>query len=591
MRFGLGYGDKDPIVFDLAAGSLEDSSSLPSNFAVAKVEGLPVADWEETFKPKFSGAELALQPREISHALAIQPRSSGFALGTDWSVRAYDARGKERWNHAGPGVAWGLDFSADGEILVVASGDGTIRWLRWKDGEELLALFVEPRTRKWVAWTPSGYYMASAGGEELIGWHVNRGWEQEADFFTASQFRADYNRPDIVRLVLTTRDEAEAVRRANEVSQRVSVAAKPVAFPPVLTILSPAEGAAVSGDTVAIDYALRSPSGLAIDRLDVLVEGQPVTASGFDPTQGADASGRVTLAKPATAKAKITLIAHAGALLGAPVGVDLAFPAPAPDLRPKLYALLVGVTGYQDKDLDDIQFAARDAEALAEALKRQNGGLYADVQTRIIDAPPTEARANPDRAGPPTREQVFKGLQWLKQNATKFDLTVVYLSGHGYNDTGTGKFWFLTREADLDLLETTAVSGDELLDRLRGLKGKKLLFIDACHAGAALTPAGARASKLETRPNMDECRQRFRRVGHRHRRLSRGASAGNRVGRREVRTPWSLRQGVDRGDWRGQGRRERRTDDRSARPLLDDTRDGVDGQKTASDREQTAACP
>ena len=26
-----------------------------------------------------------------------------------------------------------------------------------------------------LAWTPSGYYMASPGGEDLIGWHVNRG--------------------------------------------------------------------------------------------------------------------------------------------------------------------------------------------------------------------------------------------------------------------------------------------------------------------------------------------------------------------------------------------------------------------------------
>ena len=95
-------------------------------------------------------------------------------------------------------------------------------------------MFVEPQSRKWVAWTPSGYYMASAGGEDLIGWHVNRGWTQEADFFPASQFRAQYNRPDIIKLVLKTKDEAEAVRRANATAQRGP--AKPVAaaLPPVV---------------------------------------------------------------------------------------------------------------------------------------------------------------------------------------------------------------------------------------------------------------------------------------------------------------------------------------------------------------------
>ena len=30
---------------------------------------------------------------------------------------------------------------------------------------------------------PAGYYVASAGGEELIGWQVNRGDDQAPDFF------------------------------------------------------------------------------------------------------------------------------------------------------------------------------------------------------------------------------------------------------------------------------------------------------------------------------------------------------------------------------------------------------------------------
>ncbi len=92
--------------------------------------------------------------------------------------------------------------SDEAQIFVVAFGDGTIRWLRGSDGVELLALFVDVPTRRWVAWTPTGYYMASAGGEDLIGWQVNRGWEQQADFFPASRFRDRFNRPDIVRLVL-----------------------------------------------------------------------------------------------------------------------------------------------------------------------------------------------------------------------------------------------------------------------------------------------------------------------------------------------------------------------------------------------------
>ena len=182
---------------------------------------------------------------------------------------------------------------------MVAYDDGTIRWRRWSDGDELLALFVEPQSRKWVAWTPSGYYMASAGGEDLMGWHVNRGWDQPPDFFAASQFRAEYNRPDIVRLVLTTRDEAEAIRQANDAAHRAAPAKSvAAALPPVVTISSPADGSFFSSETIDITYSLRSPSGLPIDRLDVLADGQSIATKGFKASTVAESRGHVIATMP-----------------------------------------------------------------------------------------------------------------------------------------------------------------------------------------------------------------------------------------------------------------------------------------------------
>ena len=52
--------------------------------------------------------------------------------------------------------------------------------------------------------------------EDLLGWHVNHGKETAPDFFPASQFRDVYYRPDIVSRMLTTLDEASAIRLANE---------------------------------------------------------------------------------------------------------------------------------------------------------------------------------------------------------------------------------------------------------------------------------------------------------------------------------------------------------------------------------------
>jgi len=84
------------------------------------------------------------------------------------------------------------------------------------DGKEFLAFFPHPDRKRWVLWTPSGYYDASPGGEDFIGWHVNNGKDQAADFFPNSRFRSTYYRPDVIDRALETMDEAEALRLANE---------------------------------------------------------------------------------------------------------------------------------------------------------------------------------------------------------------------------------------------------------------------------------------------------------------------------------------------------------------------------------------
>ena len=197
------HGEEKPVLFDLAAASLTDLPFLPPSFLDRQSRRSPRDGLAGQLRAEVQRRE-ALRSRTTSCPAPWRSGldASGFALGTDFWCAPTTLRARSAGKRPGPGVAWGVDFSADGEILAVAYGDGTIRWLRWSDGAELLAFFVEPQSRKWVAWTPTGYYMASAGGEDLIGWHVNRGWAQEADFFPASQFRAEYNRPDIVKLVL-----------------------------------------------------------------------------------------------------------------------------------------------------------------------------------------------------------------------------------------------------------------------------------------------------------------------------------------------------------------------------------------------------
>jgi len=42
----------------------------------------------------------------------------------------------------------------------------------------------------WIAWTPGGYYAASANGERLMGWQVNKGPEALAEYYPRRSFSA-----------------------------------------------------------------------------------------------------------------------------------------------------------------------------------------------------------------------------------------------------------------------------------------------------------------------------------------------------------------------------------------------------------------
>ena len=126
---------------------------------------------------------------KLSRALAVRPDASGFALGADCSLRAFDAKGKQRWKQRGAERSLGRRLLArtarsSSSPMPTARSAGCAG----SDGAELLALFVEPPSRKWVAWTPTGYYMASAGGEDLIGWHLNRGWDARGRFLPRLAF-------------------------------------------------------------------------------------------------------------------------------------------------------------------------------------------------------------------------------------------------------------------------------------------------------------------------------------------------------------------------------------------------------------------
>ncbi len=197
MRFGYEPFVKAPYRFDVKQRGLlackDDALHLP------RTSGQDIQNWDQDKKSVASvitlaGQALKLRQYErltsliISHDTA--PGRIDFALGTVWHLRYFNASGQQQWEQPAPANVWSVNISLQGRVVVAAYGDGTLRWHRLSDSQELLALFPHADRKCWVLLTPSGYFDASVDGEDLIGWYFNRGADAAADFFPASGFTA-----------------------------------------------------------------------------------------------------------------------------------------------------------------------------------------------------------------------------------------------------------------------------------------------------------------------------------------------------------------------------------------------------------------
>jgi WD40 repeat protein len=104
-----------------------------------------------------------------------------------------------------------------GEIKAVAiSADG--RWALSGANDQTLCLLSLPQVMptslielkptltffpaqdgKWVAWTPEGYFTASARGIRLIGASMNQGLDKTATYISGEQLRERFYRPELIQ--------------------------------------------------------------------------------------------------------------------------------------------------------------------------------------------------------------------------------------------------------------------------------------------------------------------------------------------------------------------------------------------------------
>ncbi len=85
----------------------------------------------------------------------------------------------------------------------------------------------------------------------------------------------------------------------------------------------------------------------------------------------------------------------------------------------KTYAVVIGISDYQDPGIPDLRFADKDAEAFANFLRSEAGGKLDNDHLKVL----INSQA--------TMAQFASALDWLMELSKEGDQAIIYFSGHG----------------------------------------------------------------------------------------------------------------------------------------------------------------
>lgn len=140
--------------------------------------------------------------------------------------------------------------------------------------------------------------------------------------------------------------------------------------------------------------------------------------------------------------------------------------------RPKIYAVIVGISDYKDPDIPDLKYAEKDALAFYDFLRSKNVGSVPEENIALL----TGTKA--------TRSNILAQVIDKFTRSNKEDLVIFYFSGHGRAGELENMGYLLNYDTENDNAAGSSVSMDDVKTRIDKCQAKmKLSYIDACHAG------------------------------------------------------------------------------------------------------------
>jgi hypothetical protein len=470
--------------FDVGADSLSAPSrsvKRPGLLGLfGKRDELSVTDWKNNSSPKLNGKALDVAPKDISRSLAIAPAEDSFVIGTESALQCYDRTGRILWRVSVMAPAWNLNITRNGSLAVAALGDGTIRWYRMHDGEEMAAFLLLRNRTSWVLWTPNGYFDAEQTAENLIGWHLNQGKNREALYYPISRFFDTFYRPDIISKTFDNSFSAHELTALGASEDPITIL-ESKRIPPSVQIRNyPSTSAEekVQIDVEAVD------EGGGVDEIRLFVNGKVLDhkTRGIQvvalPQRQAYLKERIDI-DLLEGDNHVRAVAYSrDRIEGLAAEVMIKYTGMKNDSV--LHLVVIGINEYLNSELN-LDFAKIDAEGIVSHFAGHPSSLFKAIHHhKMFDQ---EA----------TKEAILRRLRSLQPKAS--DAVILFLGGHGETD---GTSWYfvpyeLTAPENVEQLREKGLSSNELQEEIVKIGAAKILvLLDSCKSGAALSAFNSR---------------------------------------------------------------------------------------------------
>lgn len=202
------------------------------------------------------------------------------------------------------------------------------------------------------------------------------------------------------------------------------------------------------------------PSDSEITKFDIKINGEKIRGE-----RGFSRQGELSLNLPEK-DSRIDIIPHNQYGKGKTTTIYLKW-KPKQDIRPNLYILALGVNNYQF--YNKLKYPIKDMRSFIDLTKEKSKNLYKKVSVKSLSNETVTIR------------NIKKELSSLINEVQEEDFVFIYYAGHG--DVLDDQYYLIPIDGEKDDIRSTCLKSSDFMDDVNSIKGKVVLFVDACYSG------------------------------------------------------------------------------------------------------------